>query len=84
MPLPPEHLQDLIKQLKSTQSALKGLSKKTELDKIIELIRVKKGWTTPAEFEFALNTAVSLNKRINQLSEELASFRSAASKVREG
>lgn len=78
---PDKHIQDLIKQLRALQAAKKALSARDDIDRIIEMIKLKRGWTTPAEFAFAKGIAKSLTGRISAMTTELGEFKNAAAKV---
>jgi hypothetical protein len=76
------HLQELEKELVAANTSLRSLSKRNEIEKIIELIKVKKGWTTPAELAFAREITTSFHSRLEQISKELSAFEAAAKQVR--
>jgi hypothetical protein len=78
---PDKHIQDLIKQMRALQAAKKALSARDDIDRIIEMIKLKRGWTTPAEFAFAKGIAKSLTSRISGMTTELGEFKNAAAKV---
>ena len=75
-------LADLSKRLVSVETELSRLSeRRAEVKNIIELIKVKKGWTTPAELSFATTIVKSLQAQIQQLDTLVSSFSAAAKEV---
>jgi hypothetical protein len=74
-------LSGLTTQLTDLQSDLLQFGKRSELQKIIDLIRVKKGWTTPAELAFASTIVKSIQLQVQQLGAMLTSFEAAAHQV---
>jgi hypothetical protein len=77
------HRLEIIKKLSAYQKAINALAKNGDLEKLMELIKVKKGWTTPAEFAFASHIADSLAARVSQLQNETGELLKAGKLVRE-
>jgi hypothetical protein len=74
-------LGDLTKSLVGLQADLELLPKRSEVRDIIELIKAKRGWTTPAELAFANGIAKSLQAQVQQLNALITSFADAAHQV---
>jgi hypothetical protein len=75
-------LSDLTKRLIAVEADLSRLSeRRAEVKDIIELIKAKKGWTTPAELAFANTIVGSLHAQVQQLDTMVSSFKTAARQV---
>lgn len=75
-------LADLTKRLAAVDADLSRFSeRRAEVKDIIELIKLKKGWTTPAELAFANTIVKSLQTQIQQLDATVSSFADAARQV---
>jgi hypothetical protein len=74
-------LVELTKRLTELETEMRQFSKKTELHDVIEMIKIKKGWTTPAEMAFATAIVKNMHTQMQQLNTLLASFSSAARQV---
>ncbi len=76
-------LTNLRKQLTGLQSDIGKFAKRKEIQNIIDLIKIKRGWTTPAEFAFATTIVSALQAQITQLNTIVSSFEAAARQVKE-
>jgi len=79
-----QDLKSLSTKLTSIDSGLQLLGKSPDIKKIIEMIRIRNGWTTPAEFAFANAIADSLNEQLKSLQNTIQNFAKAADLVKEG
>ncbi len=74
-------LNELSKQLKNLNEIVLQLGKKKDVIDIIEMIKVKNGWTTLAEMDFMKAMVNSLTLQIKQVDQTISQMKSAAFKV---
>ncbi|HEV8695995.1 MAG TPA: hypothetical protein VGQ93_17675 [Lysobacter sp.] len=62
----PNHIAALDKKITALSDALAHLGKGTDLKELLRIIKFP-GWTTPAEFAFAMAILDSMHEQVNQL-----------------
>jgi hypothetical protein len=77
-------LKALTLKLTAIDKNLQILGRDQEIKKIIEMIKIRKGWTTPAEFAFANSIANVVAEQIRTMQNLLQGFSKGADLVREG
>ena len=77
-----QHQETAIKQYSVLSHKLANLSSTNELDKLIEIIKVKKGWTSEAEAKFNQSFVQSIMDRIDVLEKDLKNCISSASLIK--
>ena len=76
-------LKALSAKLETVDKSIESLGKSRELKRIIEMIKIRKGWTTPAEFKFAHSIADALSEQLKSVQRLLQNFEKGADLVRE-
>lgn len=62
----PNHIAELDKKITALSDALAHLGKGTDLKELLRIIK-NPGWTTPAEFAFAVAILDSMHEQVRQL-----------------
>lgn len=70
------------KDLKNLQSLLSKMAAKKDLEKIIEMIRIRNGWTTPAELAFARQWTIALSEQAKLMDKSMTELYKACNKVK--
>ena len=77
-------LKALSNRLTTIDTGLQMLGKSPDIKRIIEMIKIRPGWTTPAEFAFANALSDSINEHMKTLQTAIQNFAKGADLVKEG
>ncbi len=66
-----KHLDTLYRELKFMEKLMAMLAKKNASKKVTDIIRIRPGWTTPAELKFAEGLAQSINQQLTNVGNDM-------------
>jgi len=77
-----DHRKEAVKAYSKLNRKMKRLGSLKDIDKIIEVIKFRNGWTTIPEFMFNQAAIQSLDNRLDLLVRDLKAFTKAASRIK--
>ena len=77
-----KHRKAAVKEYTKLDKKIKRLAKLNDIDRLLELIKYRNGWTTPAEFRFNQEAIKSLSNRLDLFVRDMKAFTSAAAEIK--